>query len=244
MDKQKLNSETNLNEIKLDSGITKEETINDLFENVQNSNQNPEQKNKPMNQKETENKKRLDNQENKKSKSTIFTLPVIILMVLVIVLILIIIYIIRKKMNKNDELIEDYETQKEKLLKENLELRKEIELTKQKVKLLTETNNELQDKIDENQYNIGQHKTKSFKEYKADKWKKSNKYIDENKKSSQLKEEMIIEETPTTLKPDLKLNENKHKKNEIKNEHNIGNQETNDVDTTEDIEENIENLLN
>ena len=244
MDKQKLNSETNLNEIKLDSGITKEETINDLFENVQNSNQNPEQKNKPLNQKETENKKRLDNQENKKSKSTIFTLPVIILMILVIVLILIIIYIIRKKMNKNDELIEDYETQKEKLLKENLELRKEIELTKQRVKLLTETNLELQDKIDENQYNIGQHKTKTFKEYKADKWKKSNKYIDENKKSSQLKEEMMIEETPTTLKPDLKPNENKHKKNEIKNEHNMGNQETNDVDTTEDIEENIENLLN
>ena len=32
MDKQKLNSETNLNDIKLDSNLTKEETINDLFE--------------------------------------------------------------------------------------------------------------------------------------------------------------------------------------------------------------------
>jgi len=235
MDKQKLNSETNLNDIKLDSNLTKEETINDLFENIQNSNQNLEQKNKPMNQKETENKKRFNNQENKKNKSTIFTLPVIILMILIIILILIIIYIIRKKMNKNDELIEDYETQKEKILKENLELRKEIELTKQKVKLLNETNQELQDKIDRKEYDMGQYKTKTFKEHKADKWKKSNKYIDENKKGSQLKEETIIEQ-PKTLKLDLEQNMNNHKKNEIKDK--------NETDITEEIEENIENLLN
>ena len=235
MDKQKLNSETNLNDIKLDSNLTKEETINDLFENVQNSNQNLEQKNKPTNQKETENKKHFNNQENKKNKSTIFTLPVIILMILIIVLVLIIIYIIRKKMNKNDELIEDYETQKEKILKENLELRKEIELTKQKMKLLTETNQELQEKIDKKEYDIGQYKTKTFKEHKADKWKKSNKYIDENKKVSQLKDETIIEK-PDTLKLDLEQNVNKHKKNES--------EEKNEIDATEDIEENIENLLN
>lgn len=243
MEKQKSNPETNLNDIKLDSTLSKGETINDLFENISTSNQNLESKNKPSNQKETENKKRFNNQENKKNKSTIFTLPVIILIVLIIILILIIIYIIRKKMNKNDELIEDYELQKEKILKENLELQKEIELTKQKVKLLTETNQELQEKIDEKQYNMGQYKTKTFKEHKADKWKKSNKYIDENKKKSQLDKELPIEESDV-LKLDLKQNINKHKKNENDNKHNNENQEKKGIDTTEDNEENIENLLN
>lgn len=243
MDKQKLNPETNLNDIKLESSATKEETINDLFENIQNSTQNLESKNKPVNQKETTNKKSLNNQENKTNKSTVFTLPVIILMVLIVILILIIIYIIRKKMSKNDELIEDYENQKEKILKENLELRKEIELTKQKVKILTETNQELQEKIDEKQYDMGQYKSKTFKEHKADKWEKSNKYIDKNKKESHLKEEMLIEETPDVLKLDLKHNETKHKNTETNNKLNIDHQKK-EVDTTEDIEESIENLLN
>ena len=48
MEKQTLDIETNLNDIKLDSTLPKgETTIKDLFENASNSNQNLESKNKP-----------------------------------------------------------------------------------------------------------------------------------------------------------------------------------------------------
>lgn len=191
---------TDLNGIKLKQD-EKMSNVKDLFNDIQIT------KNEPKKENKTEETKNDKQKTTKKTTNTLFTLPVIILMILVIILILIIIYIIRKKMTKNDDLIAEYEEQKEKILKENAELRKEINLNKQKIKLLNETNQELQDKLNENMhFNSENYKPKTFKEHKADTWKVSNSYIN-NKKETKLKENIKIEEQPITMKLEKKEDE-------------------------------------
>lgn len=216
-------SVTDLNDIKLNP-VEKTSSVNDVFNDIQNTKTETKQENKK------EESKTNKQSTPKKTTNTLFTIPVIILMVLVVILILVIIYIIRKKLTKNDDLIANYEEQKEKILKENAELRKEINLNKQKIKMLNETNQELQDKLNENmRFNTDNHKPKTFKEHKADKWKVSNSYIND-KKDSKLKNEIVIEEQPTTLK--LEKNQSENSSEENQNEKNI------------EQEEYIEDLLN
>ena len=202
---------TDLNDVKLNSG-EKTSSVNDLFNDIHTT----KTETKPENKKEE--LKTNKQSTPKKTTNTLFTVPVIVLMVLVVILILIIIYIIRKKLTKNDDLIASYEEQKEKILKENAELRKEINLNKQKMKMLNETNQELQDKLNENMhFNTDNHKPKSFKEHKADKWKVSNSYIND-KKDSKLKNEIIIEEQPTTMKLEKKQNVTSSEENQNEKE--------------------------
>lgn len=256
------NLSKNLDEIKLNVN-KKTSSVNDVFENINENkllnesglngiNNKDNNKNNDKDSNKNNDKDKINNKSNGKtnniikSASTIFTLPVIILMVLVVILIVVIIYIIRKKMNKNDDLISDYEEQKEKILQENSELRKEINLSKQKLKMLSETNQELQNKLDDqNHFKTENYKPKSFKEHKAEKWNVSNSYISD-KKTSNLNQELNIQEDSTlklnpsesigTKKKEVISNNSNASENSIKND--------SEDDSNSEQEEYIEDLLN
>lgn len=265
------NLSQNLDEIKLNVN-KKTSSVNDVFENINENKSLPGDSSNGLNNKDsnkdenkTNNKSDVKGKNNDKSNgktsniiksaSTIFTLPVIILMVLVVILIVVIIYIIRKKMNKNDDLISDYEEQKEKILQENSELRKEINLSKQKLKMLSETNQELQNKLDDqNHFKTDNYKPKSFKEHKAEKWNVSNSYINDKKTSNISQELNIQEESTMKLDPSESMitkkkevtsnsyNESKNKNNSNVSENVIKNDSEDDSNSEQ--EEYIEELLN
>ena len=257
----------NLDEIKLNVN-KKTSSVNDVFENINENKSLHGDSSNGLNNKDnnktnikSDDKGKINNKSNGKtsniikSASTIFTLPVIILMVLVVILIVVIIYIIRKKMNKNDDLISDYEEQKEKILQENSELRKEINLSKQKLKMLSETNQELQNKLDDqNHFKTENYKPKSFKEHKTEKWNISNSYINDKKTSNLSQELNIQEESTMKLDPSESMitkkkevtsnssNESKNKNNSNISENVIKNDSEDDSNSEQ--EEYIEELLN
>ena len=184
--------------MKLDIEAPKE-SINDLFENAAAE--------KKDIQTEAPKKEQLKPQPNKVKKpqktNGMFTTPIVILMLLIVVLVIVIILILRKKMNKNDDLINDYENQIEELTKELADSKKEINREKNKNKALMETNRELNDKFAEVQNKMDiEFKPKSYKEHKADRFNISNSYS--KPKESKLKVEEVIEDPVMNFSKELK----------------------------------------